>query len=67
MINPMSLEGRNIVITGAGQGIGEAAARMVVDLGGYAILTDIQETSDGDTWTIQKGKIIITEEQTDAS
>ncbi len=43
MINPMSLEGRNIVITGAGQGIGEATARLVVDLGGKAILTDIQE------------------------
>ncbi len=43
MINPMSLEGRNIVITGAGQGIGEAAARLVVDLGGHVILTDIQE------------------------
>jgi 3-oxoacyl-[acyl-carrier protein] reductase len=43
MYNPMSLEGRNIVITGAGQGIGEAVARMVVDLGGNVILTDIQE------------------------
>ena len=27
---------------------------------------DVQETSSGDTWTIQKGKIIIVEEQTDA-
>jgi 3-oxoacyl-[acyl-carrier protein] reductase len=42
MINPMALDGRNIVVTGAGQGIGEAVARMVVELGGRAILIDVQ-------------------------
>jgi len=42
MKNPMTLEGRNIIITGAGQGIGEAASRLIVDLGGKAILVDVQ-------------------------
>lgn len=42
MNNPMSLEGRNIIVTGAGQGIGEAVSRLVVGLGGKAILVDVQ-------------------------
>ena len=42
MKNPMTLEGHNILVTGAAQGIGEAVARLVVDLGGKAILTDVQ-------------------------
>ncbi len=42
MKNPMSLEGCNIIVTGAGQGIGEAVSRLVVELGGKAILVDLQ-------------------------
>ena len=42
MKNPMSLEGLNVVVTGAAQGIGEAVARLVVELGGRAILIDRQ-------------------------
>jgi 3-oxoacyl-[acyl-carrier protein] reductase len=42
MTNPMSLEGHNIIVTGAGQGIGEAIARLVVDLGGKVVLVDVQ-------------------------
>ena len=42
MTNPMTLAGQNILVTGAGQGIGEAVARLVVDLGGRAILVDLQ-------------------------
>ncbi len=38
----MNLDGHNIIVTGAGQGIGEAVARLVVDLGGKAILVDMQ-------------------------
>lgn len=38
---PMSLAGRNIIITGAGQGIGLATARMVVALGGSVTLVDL--------------------------
>ncbi len=42
MNNPMNLEARNIIVTGAGQGIGEAVSRLVVELGGRAILVDLQ-------------------------
>lgn len=41
MNNPMSLEGRNIIVTGAGQGIGEAVARMSVALGAHVTLIDV--------------------------
>lgn len=42
MNNPMSLEGHNILVTGAAQGIGEAVSRLVVELGGKVILVDMQ-------------------------
>lgn len=40
--NPMNLENHNIIVTGAAQGIGEAVAKLVVGLGGRAILVDRQ-------------------------
>jgi len=42
MKNPMTLEGHNIIVTGAAQGIGEAVSRLVVELGGKAIMVDMQ-------------------------
>ena len=42
MKNPMNLEAHNIIVTGAGQGIGEAVSRLIVELGGRAILVDLQ-------------------------
>ena len=42
MKNPMTLEGQNIIVTGAGQGIGEAVSRLSVELGGRVILVDVQ-------------------------
>ncbi|NLC36210.1 MAG: SDR family oxidoreductase [Alcaligenaceae bacterium] len=42
MINPMSLEGQNIIVTGAAQGIGEATARLSVELGAHVTLIDLQ-------------------------
>ena len=42
MHNPMSLENRTIIVTGAAQGIGEGVAKLVVGLGGRVILVDRQ-------------------------
>jgi 3-oxoacyl-[acyl-carrier protein] reductase len=41
MKNPMSLVGRNIVITGAGQGIGLAIARLALELGAGVAAIDL--------------------------
>ncbi|MEO8558500.1 MAG: SDR family NAD(P)-dependent oxidoreductase [Rhodospirillales bacterium] len=43
MINPMSLEGRVIMVTGAGQGIGQAVAELAADLGAKLVLVDIKQ------------------------
>lgn len=42
MQNPMDLTGRNIIVTGAAQGIGEAVARLAHGLGATVILNDMQ-------------------------
>ena len=41
--NPMSLAGRNIIVTGAGQGIGRALAEQVWRLGGVVTAIDIND------------------------
>ncbi|MBT6093672.1 MAG: SDR family oxidoreductase [Rhodospirillaceae bacterium] len=40
--NPMSFDGKNIIVTGAGQGIGEACSRLISELGGNPVLVDLQ-------------------------
>lgn len=40
MLNPMVLAGRNVMITGAAQGIGHSAARLAYELGGCLTLVD---------------------------
>jgi 3-oxoacyl-[acyl-carrier protein] reductase len=42
MINPMGLEGRVVIVTGAGQGIGRAIAELVVELGGKVVAIDVK-------------------------
>lgn len=37
----VSLQGRNVVVTGAAQGVGRAIARLVVDLGGNVVAVDL--------------------------
>jgi 3-oxoacyl-[acyl-carrier protein] reductase len=41
MTNPMSLDGRTIIVTGAGQGIGQATSTMAIDLGAKVIGVDL--------------------------
>lgn len=42
MNNPMDLTGRNIMVTGGGQGIGEATAKMLFGLGANLTLVDLK-------------------------
>ena len=41
----MSLEGKNIVVTGAAQGIGRALSEMVIELGGNVVAVDMNEAA----------------------
>lgn len=41
MINPMSMEGRTVIVTGAGQGIGLAISRLVIEMGGQVVGVDM--------------------------
>lgn len=43
MNNPMTLAGRNVVVTGAGQGIGRAIAELALTLGAGVTAVDINE------------------------
>jgi 3-oxoacyl-[acyl-carrier protein] reductase len=41
MLNPMSMEGRTVMVTGANQGIGQAVARLAAGLGANLALVDV--------------------------
>lgn len=42
-MDPMSLAGRNIVVTGAAQGIGRAVSDLIIALGGNVVAVDLDE------------------------
>lgn len=43
MKNPLSYEGRRVVVTGAGSGMGEATALLLKDLGAHIVAIDIKK------------------------
>jgi len=45
MINPMSMEGRTVIVTGAGQGIGKAIAEFCLDLGANVGVVEFNEAT----------------------
>lgn len=45
MTNPVTLEGMNVFITGAGQGIGESVAQVAFELGANLTLIDVNEAT----------------------
>jgi 3-oxoacyl-[acyl-carrier protein] reductase len=47
-INPMSLDGRTIAVTGAGQGIGRATAELLAALGANVVLIDMNQDALAD-------------------
>ncbi len=49
VMNPMSLEGRTILVTGAGQGIGRGIAETAGSLGARVVLCDMNEQSLAET------------------
>lgn len=62
MLNPMSLEDRTVIVTGAGQGIGLAVARLVVALGGNAVIADMNPaTLEGAAATFPADKVLAVE------
>jgi len=54
MYNPFSLEGKTIMVTGAGGGIGKATAVVCAKMGATMVLTDINETTLGEALNILK-------------
>jgi NAD(P)-dependent dehydrogenase (short-subunit alcohol dehydrogenase family) len=72
-INPFSLEGKTILITGAAGGIGHAVAKACADLGARVVLTDIREDALNDVLTslpvshIAESHVAIVADLTDAN
>ena|SRR5690606_3323647 len=59
MNNPMSLEGRTIIVTGAGQGIGLAISKLVIELGGSVTGVDMNaDTLESAKASLPAGKFL---------
>lgn len=54
MYNPFTIEGKTVMVTGAGGGIGRATAVSCAKMGATMVLTDINETTLGEALNILK-------------
>jgi len=60
MYNPMDMTGRNVMVTGAAQGIGKATAQMLYDLGANLTLLDMNEESlKGAADEFEEGRVLL--------
>ena len=60
MKNIVSLEGRTIVVTGAGQGIGKAVVEMVIELGGNVVALDMNgETLEASIAALPQDRVMM--------
>jgi 3-oxoacyl-[acyl-carrier protein] reductase len=59
MNNPMSMDGRSIVVTGAAQGIGLAISSLIIELGGNVVGVDLnRDTLHAAQTTLAKGRFV---------
>lgn len=56
MYNPFSLEGKTILVTGAGSGIGRATSVECSKMGAHVVLVDINEAGMQETLTLMDGQ-----------
>ena len=56
MMNPFSLQGKNIFVTGASSGIGRAVAIACAQMGASLVITDINELRLLDTYHSLEGQ-----------
>lgn len=54
MVNPMSLEGKNIIVTGAASGIGKETAVLLSELGANLLMLDMDKEGLGLTKELLK-------------
>ena len=59
MFNPFTLEGKTIMVTGAGGGIGRATALTCAKMGATIVITDINETTLSETLEILKKETLL--------
>jgi 3-oxoacyl-[acyl-carrier protein] reductase len=56
--NPMTLEGRSVIVTGAAQGIGRAVAEQVLALGGKVVAIDMNADLLNDLASAHGGRVL---------
>ena len=58
-MNPFTLHGKNIIVTGAASGIGRETARILSSMGGELLLLDVDKDGLLKTKSMSEGKVVI--------